>query len=183
MAKPEYYATRRVAVKATVAHQEHKRHLALRKAYVMKSGPLIEARCDEYESSGDIARDCHRGVEQTGALERPLHQGRDQRKSDPYKEIASSEPNGCSKRRALRVALSTHASVDEKHWRRRGRHHADHHHGPHSEYRRELHLPPGHVRRHHESHAGRNGPQPGHVHAAHVHADREPQQVAPRQGG
>ena len=49
MAKAEHEATRRVAAKAPMAHQERKWRLALGKTYILELGPLIGTRCYEQE--------------------------------------------------------------------------------------------------------------------------------------
>ena len=40
-----------------------------------------------------------------------MHQRGEQRESDPYNEIASSEPNSCSEWRALRPGVSAHTGI------------------------------------------------------------------------
>ena len=55
MAKPKQKATRHVPAKATMTHQEHQRHLALGKAYVLEAGPLVAARRHEHEPRTELA--------------------------------------------------------------------------------------------------------------------------------
>src|SRR5215510_1857546 len=109
MAKPKHYATRRIAAKATLAHQEQKRPLASGKASVLEPGPLIAARRYENEPSENIARARHREIEHTGTLKGPLQQGSEQRESHPREEIAGDEPNSCSEWRAPRLGIPAHA--------------------------------------------------------------------------
>src|SRR3954452_24492296 len=127
MVKPEHDATRHIAAKATVVRQEEKGPLALGKACVLETGPLIAARRYEKKPSENIARACHRGIEDAGSLKCPLHQRGEQRESEPGKEIAGSEPNGCREWRAPRLGVPAHTCISENHWRHRGRHHGDHH--------------------------------------------------------
>src|SRR6516164_8600868 len=100
-----------------MTHQESKRPLAFGKAYLLEPGPLIATRRYEHERAKDVARTGHPGIEQSGTLKRPLQQSGEQRESQPYKQIASYEPNGCSKGRALRRGVSPNTGVHENHWR------------------------------------------------------------------
>src|SRR5262249_12583519 len=111
MPQPEHNATRCVAAIAAMAHHERKRPLAFGNAFTIKSRPLIEACCQEQKPSENLARVCHPEIEQTVALEHPLHDGRDQRESDPYKEIADSEPDSCCEWPALCPGLSADTGV------------------------------------------------------------------------
>src|SRR5262249_57654150 len=96
----------------------------------MEGGEWEGASGKKNKPAKNMVRACHGEIEQSGTLERPLHQCGKQRESDPNQEIAGGEPNRCSESHALRVRLSANTGVHEKHWRRRRRHHADHHHGP-----------------------------------------------------
>src|SRR5215475_8998367 len=91
-----------------MAHQERKRRLALGKAYIFEPGPLIAAGRHEHERSENIARACHRGIEQSSTLKCPLHQGGEQGEGGPSKEIADDEQDRCSEWRALRPGLPAH---------------------------------------------------------------------------
>src|SRR5580765_4480355 len=135
-------------MKAPMADQECKRQLALNQTDVLEPSPLIATRRDKEDSCEDVARSCHRGIEQTGTLKCPLCQCGEQRECGPHKDVADAEISSCAERCALRLGTPAHTRIHENHWHRRGYHHADHHHGPHCKYERKLDWRPRCVSRH-----------------------------------
>jgi hypothetical protein len=81
----------------------------LHKACVLERSPLIGARRNQHDAAQMIARACHRGIEQNGALEPPLDEGGCNGEGGPGQEIAGDEPAGRGERRGLRLRLSADA--------------------------------------------------------------------------
>src|SRR6516225_4816182 len=84
------------AAKPSELLDEEEWRLALRQAHILKRRPLIYAGCNQHAAAEHVARACHRRIEQSCAVERPLGERRDQRETGPGQKITGDKPTGCT---------------------------------------------------------------------------------------
>ncbi len=139
---------------APIRHEKAERRTAAQEAGILERRPLKNARGDEQRAAESATPAHHHRRQQRGGVENPLCQSGQRAERRPGGEIARQKNPRGHKRPLLFAAFAVQGGQSQDHGRRGGRHHRDHHFGPHEKQRKErggrprLRVRPGH------SHAG-----------------------------